>query len=156
MSVSSLAVGSASDFVDRGLAFFLDVAHKSKALPRGRTDQALLLAAVADSLAHRIDSAVHRRLRNDSAAPHGRNEVIFADHAAAVFNQIHQKIENLWLNGYRRAIRAQLSALAVERKIIKQKQHVAPRIAAAKSYRLGRLKRNQDFLKDKSSVAQSI
>ncbi len=99
---------------------------------------------------------VRVRLRDYSPTPYGRDEVIFADHAAAVFNQVNQKIEDLRLNRHRRAIRAQFPALAVERKIIKQKQHVAPPQSGCQIIPAGRLKRNQDFLKDKSSGAQSL
>jgi hypothetical protein len=126
VNIRSLAVGRAVDFIDRGLSFFLYVTYKSKTFPGGRPDQTLLLAAVAYGLAYRIDSTVHCGIRNDAAAPHGRNEIIFADYAVAVLDQVDQKVENLRLKGYRRASRAQFPALAVERKIIEQKQHVAP------------------------------
>ena len=94
--------------------------------------------------------------RDYSPTPYGRDEIIFADHASPVFNQVNQKIEDLRLNRHRRAIRTQLPALAVERKIIEQKQHVAPPQSGCLIIPAGRLKRNQDFLKDKSSGAQSL
>jgi hypothetical protein len=51
----------------------------------------------------------------------------------------------------------QFAPVYIDREILKQKQEVVARqLQAAKSYRPGRLKRNQDFLKDKSSAAQSL
>jgi len=51
----------------------------------------------------------------------------------------------------------QFAPVCVEREIRKEKQQVVARqLLAAKSYRPGRLKRNQDFLKDKSRAAQSL
>jgi hypothetical protein len=95
-----------------------------KTKPSGRTSGSGAALPLAYGLCVPT-STVHRGNPNE-AAPHGRNEIIFADHAVAVLNQVDQKVENLRLKGYRRASRAQFPALAVERKIIEQKQHVAP------------------------------
>src|SRR5215467_9856430 len=67
-----------------------------------------------------------------------------------------QEVEDLRLDWHRRAIRTQFPALAIERKIIEQKQHVAPPQSGCQIIPARRLKRNQDFLKDKSSGAQSL
>src|SRR5215475_9172984 len=98
MSVIDLAGGRTADVVDRRLMFFLDGADEAKALSRGRPYQALLFAAVSDCLSCSVNPAGQGRLRDYSPAPHGRDEVIFADHALAVFNQVDQKIEDLRLN----------------------------------------------------------
>src|SRR5262249_7025466 len=156
MSVSSLAGCRTVDVIDRRLVFLPDITHEAKALSSGRSDQALLFSAVVDCLSCGVNPAGQGRLGDYSPAPYGRDEVIFADHALAVFNQVDQKIEDLRLDWHRRAMRTQFTALAVAHEIIEQKQHVAPPHQAAELYRAGRLKRNQDFLKDKSSEAQSL
>jgi hypothetical protein len=51
----------------------------------------------------------------------------------------------------------EFALVCVEPEILKQMQQVVARqLQAAKSYRPGRLKRNQDFLKDKSRATQSL
>ena len=86
-------------------------------------------------------AALIRLVRVDSETypptPYGRDEIIFADHASPVFNQVNQKIEDLRLNRHRRAIRTQLPALAVERKIMNKNSTLRPSNQAARSYRLG-------------------
>ena len=57
MSVSSLASCSAIDVIDCWPVFLLNVTHEPKAFPRGRPDQALVLAAVADCLACGVNPA---------------------------------------------------------------------------------------------------
>ena len=114
------------DVIDRRLVFLPDLTHETKAFSRGRPDQALLFAAVVDCLSCGVNPAGQGRLRDDSPTPYGRDEVIFTDHAVAVFNQIDQKIEDLRLDWHRRAMRTQFPALAVEHEIIEQKQHVGP------------------------------
>jgi len=44
------------------------------------------------------DAASQRRFRNDPVAPHRTDEIILADNAVAVFQQINQKVEHLRLN----------------------------------------------------------
>ena len=51
-------------------ADFADLADEAETLAGDRPDQALLLAAVADGLANRVDMAGQRRFRDDPAAPY--------------------------------------------------------------------------------------
>jgi hypothetical protein len=46
-----------------------------------------------------LDTAGQGRLRNDSTIPHRRDEVVFADYAITIFNEVDQNIENLRLYG---------------------------------------------------------
>src|SRR5262245_5936347 len=49
-----------------------------------KADEALLLTAITDYLAHRIDVAVQGGIGNDATAPHGCDQVIFANHTVAI------------------------------------------------------------------------
>src|SRR5262245_22397182 len=96
----------------------LHVANEAQALAWDRPHQLLLIAAIADRLAHRIDAAVEGRIRNNPATPYGRDQIVLADHAVAILDEIDQEIENLRLDRDDRAARAQLPALRVEHKIL--------------------------------------
>src|SRR5215470_12751274 len=65
------------------------------ALARHGTNEALLLAAVADDLTYRAYAAAESRLRNDTPAPHGRDEVVIGDDTITVANEVFQNVENL-------------------------------------------------------------
>jgi len=81
------------------------------------TDKVLLFPGVADCLSRGIYPAGKGRLRNYSAAPHGRNEVVLADHAIAIFDEVDQNIENLRLDGHKLIAPAQLPPFCVEQTI---------------------------------------
>jgi hypothetical protein len=63
-----------------------------------RSDQLLLLAAVADGPPRRVYATRQGRLRHDPAAPDRRDQIVLADDVIAVLNQINQEIEHLRLN----------------------------------------------------------
>ena len=69
-------------------ASFFDLADKAKPLARQRADQNLPLAIVTDGVANGVDLAAERGFRNDTAAPYGGYQVILADHALAILNEI--------------------------------------------------------------------
>ena len=126
-------------------------ADEAKALARDGADQPLVFAAVADRLARGIDAAAQGRIRNDPAAPDRRDEIIFADDAVAVLDQIDQQVEHLRLDGNRLRPAAQLAPVGIKRMIGKEKLH---------GYRPKRRRplsrNNQARLKDKSSAGQSL
>src|SRR5207247_2274593 len=117
-----------------GLRLLADLADEADALARNRADEALLLAAVADRLARRVDSAGERRVRDDASAPHPRDEVVLADHAVAVLQEINQEVEDLRLQRHQRVGPPQLPAVYVKYLIRKEKlQVVAPQAQMALS-----------------------
>lgn len=73
-------------------------ADEAESLARDRADQFLIFAAVADRLSRGVDAASQRRFRNDPVAPHRADEIVLADNAVAVLQQINQKVEHLRLN----------------------------------------------------------
>lgn len=80
-------------------------------------DEILLLAAVANSLAYCVDATGQGRFRHDAATPDRCDEVVLADDAMSIFDEIDQDVEDLRLDWNHSAGRAQFAALAVERKI---------------------------------------
>src|SRR5262249_35373790 len=60
------------------------VGHEAQAASRDGTDQLLALAAVAQRLARGVDTAGQSRLRDDAAAPNGRNEIVLCDNPVTV------------------------------------------------------------------------
>jgi hypothetical protein len=68
----------------------LDLAYKAVALASDCAHQSLFLAAIADGLAYRIDVAGDRRFRDDPAVPHGLEQVVLADDAIAVVDELQQ------------------------------------------------------------------
>src|SRR4029450_4727503 len=117
--------------------FLDDFANKADALARRRANEALLLTAITDYLACRVDVAVQGGIGNEATAPHGCDQVTFANHTVAIFDQIGQQIEYLRSNRDKCvAVAAELTALFVQPKMFKQIQHVAaPQLLSAELYR---------------------
>src|SRR6266571_1922085 len=95
-------------------ALFFYLADKAKPLARKGADQNLPLAVVTDGVANRVDLAREGGFRNDAAAPYGRHEVILADDAFAILDQIQQEIEGLRLGGDQRRAAPQFPAVCIE------------------------------------------
>ncbi len=102
----------------------LHVADETQSLARDRADQFLASAAIAHRLAGGIDSAGQRRIRNDTAAPNRRDEIVLADDAVAVLHEVNQQVEDLRLDRNRFRATAKLAAVVVKRMIAKEKLHV--------------------------------
>ena len=76
-------------------------------------------------MAHRVDAAVDRRVRDDAAAPHGSDQIVLADDALAVAEQMQQQIEYLRLDLNDLAAAAQLAPLGIEQMIGKLEPHLS-------------------------------
>ena len=106
------------------------VAHEAQAFARYRSDQFLVAAAIAHSLACGIDAARQRRIGNDSATPNRCNQVVLADHPVTVLDQINQQVEYLRLDGNGLGATAQLAPVGVKCMIAKEKLHWRPTSAS--------------------------
>ena len=67
------------------------LADETESLAGDGSDQALLFAAVADRLAHRIDMAGQGRLGDDPPAPDRLQQIVLADDMIAVPHQMEQQ-----------------------------------------------------------------
>src|SRR5207245_2103215 len=81
-------------------------------LARNSANEPLFLAVVADRASSGVDPAVQRRVRDDPSSPHQRNEIIPADDAVAVFQQVNQQVEYLRLHRHQIAATVQLTTPA--------------------------------------------
>jgi hypothetical protein len=75
------------------------MATRSETFSRQCFDQPLLLAAVADRPARRIDAGSHRRIRHDTPIPDGVDQVVLADDAVPIADQVGEQIEHLRRDG---------------------------------------------------------
>jgi len=126
---------------------------EAKALSRNCPDQFLVPAAVANGDSPGIDSAGKCRVRYGPALPHQGDEIILADDALAVLQQIDRQVEHLRLHGNRRPEVEQFAALGVERVIAEYELHVC---SGRRVSRNDVSRNNQVRLRDKSSVGQSL
>ena len=93
-----------------------------------RLDQALLGPVIADRGSDRVDPGGQSRLGNDPAAPDVRDQIIFADDAFTVAEQVLKKIKHLGLDRNEARATAQLPSLGVEDVILEQIQQFMPRL----------------------------
>ena len=80
---------SRGGFIDR-LCLFPHHADKADAFARERADQPLLVAIVADGGPYRIDAGGKRRFRNNAPAPDCLKNIVLADDAVAIGDQVFQ------------------------------------------------------------------
>ena len=103
-------------------------ADEANSLAGNGADEPLFLAVVADRVSGGVDAAVQRRVRDDSSSPHQRNEIVPADHAIAVFQQVNQQVEHLRLHRHQVGATAQLATIGVEDVVIEFEFHLPHRI----------------------------
>ena len=104
-------------------ALLLHLADKAKPFAGKRADQDLPLAVVADGLTDRVYLAAEGGFRNDAAVPDGGHQVILADDALAVLNEIEQEIEGLRLGGNQRSRAPQFPPVGIEQILFKSVDH---------------------------------
>src|SRR6516164_7008420 len=75
-----------------------DLSDEPKPLAGNGADQPPLRAAVPDRLPNRRNPAAEGRFRDDATSPDCGDEIVLADHAFAVSEQIVENVENLRLN----------------------------------------------------------
>jgi hypothetical protein len=92
----------------------IDRRDKANALSRDGANEALLFSGIADCLSRGIYPAGQGRLRNYSTTPYRRYEVVLADHAITIFDEVDQNIENLRLYGDELIAPAQLPPFYIE------------------------------------------
>jgi len=90
------------------------IADKPKPLARKGAYELLLLTAVANRPAHGVYSAGQRRLGYDPSTPDRGNEIVLADDAVAVLDEMDQKVEDLRLERNQLATSLELPTIRVE------------------------------------------
>ena len=100
-------------------------ANEAEAFAWQRLDQALYLTGVTDGSPGGIQSGRQGRVRNDTSAPDGADEVVFADNAFPVSNQVIEQVKNLRCDRHRIRPAMQLTPFGVERVILEEIAQVA-------------------------------
>src|SRR6516164_7590971 len=137
----------------RSRLFRSHVTDKAKALARNGAQETLILACVLYSLAHRIDATGQRRLRDDTAIPHFVEQLILADDAIAILDEIQQQVENLRLERNAFAGAAKLSPSDIKHMIFKEKSHLSNLACSAAS---GKIKLAQRQNQARLRVFESV
>ena len=117
--------GSRGGLVYR-LYSLLNDPDKANAFARDRADQPLLVTIVADGGPCCIDACGKRRFRYSPSAPDGFEDIVLADDAIAVGDEIFEKVKHLGLDRDERIPTAELAASRVEDKIFKEIEHFCP------------------------------
>ena len=110
---------------------FLDGADEPEAFASERADQALLLAAVADRLAHRVDVTGQGRFGDDPSVPYRLQQIVLADDAFAVAHQVNQQVEDFRPNRNNLRPPGELPPVRVKHAVSEHKLHFgAPELRA--------------------------
>ncbi len=90
------------------------LSDEAEALARQCFDQALFLAGIADRALGNIKAGRQRRIGHAAPIPDGVDEVILADHALSIADQVIEQVEYLWRDGDQVRATMQLAPVGVE------------------------------------------
>src|SRR6185369_1458081 len=104
---------------------------EAEAFPRQCFDQALLLARVADCATSGIQPGSQCCIRNAAPIPNGIDEIVLADDALPVSDQVFEQIEHLWCNGNDLCPAMQFAPVGVKCELLEAiAQVAAPHVAS--------------------------
>ena len=75
------------------------LSDETEALARKRLDKALLLTGIADGSADSVQAGRKRSIGHNATIPNCVDELVLADDALPVSDQVFEQIEHLWCNG---------------------------------------------------------
>src|SRR5690606_5437320 len=101
----------------------IDSSNETKALSSQRSDESLLVTAVADRGPGGVDMARERGFRDDAPVPNRLEQVVLADDAFSVRHEVEQNIEHLRSDGYRGGRPRELAPIGVEHAIPELELH---------------------------------
>jgi hypothetical protein len=111
---SGSEIGSAATAAPDFGWLLLNRCDEPDAFARQRSDESLLVTAIADGGPYGVDAACERRFRNDAASPDGRDQIIPTNNAVTVLNEKPKQIKDLRLNGDQAAIALQFAPIGIE------------------------------------------
>ena len=103
----------------------------TEALARQCLDEALFLAGVADRTPGDIQAGRQRRIGDDTPVPNGVDEVVLADDALPVADQVVEQVEYLWRDGDDVRAAMQLAPVGVECVVLEEIAHAVDPWAAS-------------------------
>ena len=86
-------------------------------------NELLPFTVIAEGLPRCVDPGAQCGIRNDALAPNGCKKSLLAYDVIAVFDQVQDQVEHLWLDTYNVARTPQLAAPDVHDAITKQQAH---------------------------------
>src|SRR5688572_14052497 len=95
----------------------LDGSDEPEPLARYGTYEALILAAVADHTARRVDAYGNRGIGNETAAPDMQEQVVARDHPVPASHQMLDQVEHLRLHIHQCPVASQLATVGVKHAI---------------------------------------
>src|SRR6516165_9474694 len=117
LSVSAMAGVDFAVWNDRGSGRQIGLMHranKTKALSWQCFDETSLFTRIADHRSSRVQTSRQRRIRYDTSLPYRAHEVVLADDALPVSDQVIKQIENLWRSRDHFGPALQLAPVGVE------------------------------------------
>jgi len=93
---------------------------KAEAFPRQRLNEALFFSAVSNRATGGIQAGRKRGVRYDTATPNGVDEIVLADDALPVSDQVFEQIEYLWHNGNALSPAQQFAPVGVEGVVLEE------------------------------------
>ena len=106
-----------------GDVVFGHLADEANAAAGDGADQALRCAAVADRLAHGVQAGCQGRFGHGPAAPDGLDQIVLADDAAAVADEVDEDVEDLRFDGDGAGSVAQFAAIDIEEVVTECEGH---------------------------------
>jgi hypothetical protein len=82
-------------------------------------NKALFLPIIAYGTACRIDPRAEVRFGNDAPVPYGGKQIVLADDALTIADEVLEEVEDLRLEGDQRAAAPQLAPCRIQREIFK-------------------------------------
>jgi hypothetical protein len=95
-------------------------ANEAKTLSWQRLDEALFFPGIADRASGSIEAGGQRHIGHDASIPDGVHEIVFADDALPVPDQVIEQIENLRCGRNDVGTAMQLAAVGVESVILEE------------------------------------
>ncbi|MEY9743312.1 hypothetical protein ABIF65_002686 [Bradyrhizobium japonicum] len=99
--------------------------HEADTFARQCFDQLLFVARVADCAPGGIEASRQRSIRDDATLPNGADEVVLADDALSVPDQVFKQIEHLGCDNNHVRCALQFAPVGIQRVILKKKTQAA-------------------------------
>jgi hypothetical protein len=100
-------------------------AHEAHALAGQGSNKTLVLPCVSDRASRRVDTGTQRRFRHDPPVPDCSNQIVSADNAIAILDQVLEEIEDLRSHCDEIGPAAQFAPVGIKRKIFEAIKQIA-------------------------------
>jgi hypothetical protein len=119
--------GVLSSSVVNGSSVLANIAHETETFARECADQLLVFAVVANRQAKSMDSPSQRGVGNSAAGPDSSDQIVLADHAMAIVEQVVEQIEHPGLDSDDNIATAELAPRQIELTVSERVLHVVTR-----------------------------